>query len=461
MFRIGRSSARLCEGLCRRELLRVGGLGALGLMLPDLLGGRAAAAGGDWGRSFGRAKSCIVGFLFGGPPHQDLWDPKPDAPAEVRGEFKPIATGVPGLSIGELLPRTAQVAHRFALVRSVTHPDNTHTVAMHYMLSGHRHLRPNTNPMNAPDDFPCFGSVVQKLRPSRSQLPSGISVNAPGNEIPSGHIFPGFFAGFLGNHYDPLFVTDNPASPAFRPLSRLGPAERHTLLERDALLRALDGRGPRLETSAAGRNARRFHEKAMSLLTSPAAGRAFDLSQEPQVLRERYGPTPFGQGLLLARRLVEAGVALVTVNWARDYHASNNDLWDTHTGHFRKVKQGLAPAFDAAFSTLLADLDQRGLLDETLVVILGEFGRTPKINAQAGRDHWAGCNTVVLAGGGIRGGQVCGASDRIAAWPRDRAVGPEDVAATLYHALGLTHLHDRTGRPFPVATGRAIGELFA
>src|SRR5437764_9839228 len=177
MLSIGRSSAQLCEGLSRRELLRVGGLGGVGLLLPELLSGRAAA--GQGGQGFGRAKSCIVGFLFGGPPHQDMWDLKPDAPAGVRGEFKPIATSVPGTSIGELLPRTAQVAHRFALVRSVTHPDNTHTVAMHYMLSGHRHLRPATNPMNAPDDFPCFGSVMQKLRRSRPPVPSGMRVNAP------------------------------------------------------------------------------------------------------------------------------------------------------------------------------------------------------------------------------------------------------------------------------------------
>src|SRR5207248_2288072 len=192
-------------------------------------------------------------------------------------EFKPIATSVPGMSIGELLPRTARVAHRFALVRSVTHPDNTHTVAMHYMLSGHRHLRPSTNPMNAADDFPCFGSVLHKLRPSRTPLPSGISVNAPGNEVPIGHIFPGFFAGFLGNRYDPLFVAGNPASPSFQPLPRLERAERDALLQRDALLGSLDGLRRRLDSEAPVRDAQRFHEKALSLLASPAAGRAFDL----------------------------------------------------------------------------------------------------------------------------------------------------------------------------------------
>jgi hypothetical protein len=451
MLAVGRSSSRLCEGVCRREVLRVGGLGGLGLTLCDLLAGRAAAAGTRV-PGFRRARACIVGFLWGGPPHQDLWDLKPDAPAEVRGEFKPIATNVPGISISELLPRTARVAH------------HTHTVAMHYMLSGHRHVRPNSNPMNAPDDFPCFGSVVQKLRPSRSPLPSGISLNAPAIEYPSGHVFPGFFAGFLGNRFDPMFVTDDPAGDAFRPLPRLEPGARAALLSRDALLGSLDDLRRRLDAEGRVREAGHFQQKAISLLTSPAAARAFDLEQEPAALRDRFGRTSFGQGLLLARRLVEAGVELVTVNWSRDYHASNKDLWDTHYGHFGKVKRGLAPALDAALSTLLTDLDQRGMLDETLVVMMGEFGRTPKVNGNGGRDHWAGCNTVLLAGGGIKGGVVYGASDRIAAWPSEKPVGPEDIAATLYHALGMppdTHLHDRAGRPLALCTGRPLTELFA
>lgn len=459
MLNIGRSSSRFCEGISRREMLRLGSLGGLGLILPDLLAGRAAAAS-TRAPGFRRAKSCIIGFLWGGPPHQDLWDLKPEAPAEVRGEFKPIATSVPGISISELLPRTAQVAHRFALIRSVTHPDNTHTVAMHYMLSGNRHVRPNSNPMNAPDDFPCFGSVVQKLHPSRSPLPSGISLNAPAVEYPSGHVFPGFFGGFLGSRFDPMFVSDNPAGATFQPLPRLEPNARSTLVSREALLGSLDDL--RRVNAEGVRDAQRFQEQAIGMLTSPAAIRAFDLNQEAVALRDRFGRTPFGQGLLLARRLVEAGVELVTVNWSRDYHASDNDLWDTHTGHFGKVKRGLAPALDAALSTLLCDLEQRGLLAETLVVIMGEFGRTPKVNAKGGRDHWAHCNSVLLAGGGIRGGVAYGASDRIAAWPSEKPVGPEDIAATVYHALGVppeTHIHERTGRPQALCKGRPLTEL--
>lgn len=464
MLNIGRSSSLFCEGISRREILRVGSLGTLGLMLPDLFAGRAAASAAARPPGFRRARSCIIGFLWGGPPHQDLWDLKPEAPAEVRGEFKPIATSVPGTSISELLPRTAQVAHRFALIRSVTHPDNTHTIAMHYMLSGNRHVRPNSNPMNAPDDFPCFGSVVQKLRPSRAPLPSGISLNAPAIEYPSGHVFPGFFAGFLGNRFDPMFVSDNPAGVSFEPLPRLESSARNTLLSRNALLGSLESSWGRLAAEAPVREARHFREKAMDVLTSPAAARAFDLNQEAVSLRDRFGRTPFGQGLLLARRLVEAGVELVTVNWSRDYHASNNDLWDTHSGHFAKVKRNLAPALDAALSTLLLDLEQRGLLAETLVVIMGEFGRTPRINANGGRDHWAPCHTVLLAGGGVRGGVTYGASDRIGAWPSERPVGPEDIAATLYHTLGVapeTHLHDRAGRPLTLCSGRPLTELLA
>lgn len=460
MLNIGRSSSRFCEGICRREMLRLGGLGGLGLVLPELLAGRAGAASTK-APGFRRARSCIIGFLWGGPPHQDLWDLKPEAPAEVRGEFKPIATSVPGISISELLPRTARVAHHLALIRSVTHPDNTHTVAMHYMLSGNRHVRPNSNPMNAPDDFPCFGSVIQKLRPSQAPLPSGISLNAPAIEYPSGHVFPGFFAGFLGSRYDPMFVSDNPAGASFQPLPRLEPNAREALRSREGLLGSLDDLR-RVPAEEKVRDAQRFQEKAFGMLTSPAAVRAFDLDQEAAALRDRFGRTPFGQGLLLARRLVEAGVELVTVNWSRDYHASDNDLWDTHTGHFGKVKRNLAPALDAALSTLLGDLDQRGLLAETLVVIMGEFGRTPKVNAKGGRDHWAHCNTVLLAGGGIRGGVIYGASDRIAAWPSEKPVGPEDIAATVYHALGMppeTHVHDRAGRPLALCKGRPLAEL--
>ncbi|MBC7851968.1 MAG: DUF1501 domain-containing protein [Pirellulaceae bacterium] len=455
----------LCDGLSRREWLRVGGLSSVGLMLPQLLAARARGTekAQESGGSYGRAKSCIVCFLFGAPAHQDIWDLKPEAVDDVRGEFEPIATSVPGTFFGEHIPLTAKLAHKFALIRSMTHPDATHTVAMHYMLTGQRHRRPATNPTNLPDDFPCYGAAVNRLRPSMSPLPSGISLNAPGNEIPSGHIFPGFFAGFLGRGYDPMFIGSNPASEKFDPFPMTGGAPRERLRQREDLARQLDGLRARLDEVSEIRAAGTFQDKALSLISSPEAVRAFDLTKEKQELRDKYGESPFGQGCLLARRLVEAGVRLVTVNWARDYHAGVDDHWDTHAQNFKKHKERLLPPFDLGYSALLTDLEDRGSLDETLVVVLGEFGRTPKINKGAGRDHWPGCFSITLAGAGIRGGLVHGASDKIAAFPSRDPVSPEEVAATIYHALGIplrTELIDHSGRPLPLATAKPLLSLF-
>ena len=474
MFSIGAGSTRLCEGMTRREWLRVGGISSVGLMLPSLLEARAAAATqaaatqaattqAATSSHFGRAKSCILCFMFGAPAHQDIWDLKPDSSDEVRGPFRPIQSSVPGTLLGEHIPRIAQVAHRFALLRSVTHPDATHTVAQHYMMTGVRHRRPNTNPTNLPDDFPCFGAVMNRLCPSNAPVPSGVSLNAPGNEIPSGHIFPGFFAGFLGRNYDPMFISDNPAKPDFNPFPISEEVGRERILERKTLLGELDRFRTRLDTVGMVHPANSFQDKAMRLITSPEAVRAFDLTREKPSLRDRYGMTPFGQGCLLGRRLVEAGVRLVTVNWARDYHAGVDDHWDTHRDNFRQHKERLLPVFDLGYSALLEDLQVRGLLDETLVVVMAEFGRTPKINKQAGRDHWPGCFSITLAGAGIRGGLVHGASDRIAAFPTQSPVGPEDVAATIYYALGIpprTEVMDQLGRPLRLVTGKPVMELF-
>ena len=459
MFAIGQGRGRSCEGLTRRQWLRVGGLGMAGLALPTLLQGRAEARVQPHGEaSFGRARSCILCFLFGAPAHQDVWDLKPDAPAEVRGEFRPIASSVPGLSLGEHIPRLARTAHRFALLRAVAHPDNTHTVAMHYMLTGRRHAQPQTNPRNQPGDFPCFGAVMQYLRAGRGGLPAGVSLNAPANQVSAGnHIFPGFFAGLLGSTHDPLFVAQDPSAPGFRPLPTAPAGGQQRLRGRRGLLAAVDARRRRLDEPAV-RGFDDHHRRAFDLVTSAQAWRAFDLSREPARLRDRYGRNAFGQALLLARRLVEAGVGLVTVNWARD-----DAFWDTHANNFKSLKEKLLPPFDLGFSALLEDLDGRGLLGQTLVVCLGEFGRTPKINKDAGRDHWAACNSVVLAGGGVRPGQVHGASDRQAAYPASVPVSPDDLAATIYHALGIdpqTEVHDRLGRPWPLTAGQVVRAVF-
>lgn len=459
MLALRQQTVRLCDSITRREWLRVGGLSSVGLMLPDLLRAREMPPTDATDRVFGRARSCIVCFLFGAPAHQDIWDLKPEAPSEVRGEFAPIETSVPGIRLGEHVPRIAAGAHRLAILRSVQHPDNTHTVAMHYMLTGHRHRQPATNPQNQPTDFPCFGAVMRYLDRGQPALPAGISLNAPANQVSANnHIFPGFFAGFLGNQYDPLFVADNPAAEAFCPFPAVEGAALERLQGRRRLLDEVDRQRRDLARLANVRTMDRHFANAYLLVTSPQTRQAFDLTRESDTLRQRYGMTPFGQGTLLARRLVEAGVRLVTVNWARD-----DAFWDTHSNNFKLLKESLLPPFDQGFSALLEDLDQRGLLDETLVVCLGEFGRTPKINGSAGRDHWAACNSVVLAGAGIAGGHVHGSSDRMAAFPTSFAVGPEDLAATIYHALGVPigiQLRDRLDRPFALSTGRPLLELW-
>ncbi|MBI5758827.1 MAG: DUF1501 domain-containing protein [Planctomycetales bacterium] len=462
---------RNCEGVSRREWLRVGGLGTLGLSLADLTARKAIARPDTTAResavkspSFGRAKSCIVLFLFGAPAHQDTWDLKPEAPADVRGEFQPISTNVPGTFVSEHIPLLASMADRFALIRSVTHPDNTHTVAMHYMLTGVRHLRPATNPQNAADDFPCFGAVMNYVRADQrrasgdagSGLPAAVSLNSPANQVSANnHIFPGFFAGFLGRACDPFFVSQHPHDPKFNPFPSAVDPER--LVDRKRLLTDLAAPTRHVEPATTERSFATYYDQAFQLVTSPAARHAFAIEQEPEALRARYGTTPFGQGCLLARRLVEAGVPLVTVNWERD-----DAYWDTHANNFRDHKQKLLPNMDRGLSALLTDLEQRGLLSETLVVVLGEFGRTPKINANAGRDHWAPCNTVVLAGAGISGGQVHGASDRLAAYPARDPVLPEDLAATIYHLLGIPPeftLKNAEGRPTALSTGNPVWPL--
>ena len=460
MYSLGGRLSRVCDGTTRREWLRAGGLSSMGLMLPELL--KADESSQGRGGTFGRAKSCIFCFMFGGPAHQDIWDLKPNAAVDLRGPFNPISTSVPGTHFGEHIPRTAALADKFALIRSVTHPDSTHTVAMHYMQTGMRHRRPNTNPTNLADDFPCFGATMNLLEQQPGLLPAGISLNAPGNEIPSGHIFPGFFAGFIGRQYDPMFVTDDPSRPGFNPLPVAGGISSQRVDRRASLLSRLDQLRTKLDHVQAVRDASNYQAKALSVLNSPRAVRAFDLDREKRTVRERYGMTSFGQGCLLARRLVESGVRLVTVNWSRDYEARVADHWDTHADNFGKHKK-LLPAFDLGYSALLEDLQQRGLLEETLVAIIGEFGRTPKINAKAGRDHWPGCFSITLAGAGIRGGLVHGSSDSIAAYPASDPVSPEQVAATIYHALGVsasTELIDHSGRPFPLTTAKPLLGLF-
>jgi hypothetical protein len=437
-------------------MLQVGGISLLGLGLPRLL--RAAAAPGT--ASAPTADGCILIFLDGGPSHLDTWDMKPAAPAEVRGEFKPIATSLPGVQLSEHLPKTARQMHRCALVRSAHHSvNNAHALAVYTGLTGHDRGDANVAVGAGPNDHPAIGSVVGLCRPPKGPVVPYVSMPYITAEGAGGPPQPGFFGGVLGRHRDPLFMLRDPNAANFAmPELSLGP---------DVSPQRLDARRRLIDRLAGGAGDRRLREmdgfqaRAFDLLTSPATRRAFALDREPPPVRDAYGRNVYGQSVLLARRLIEAGTRFACISWAPDANAT----WDTHANNFGTLKGRLLPQLDAALSSLLADLDDRGLLGRTLVVVMGEFGRSPKVNQAAGRDHWNFCYGLLLAGGGIKGGAVHGSSDKIGARPSSCPVSPADVVATLYHCLGIapeTVLHDRLGRPFEVVPwGRPIRELLA
>jgi len=442
--------------LSRREILRLGALGASGLTLPRLL---AAEALGHTPR----ADACIIMHLNGGPSHLDMWDLKPQAPNEVRGEFQPIATSVSGIQLSEHLPRLAKMMQHATLVRSMHHSvNNAHAAAVYVSLTGHD--RGEIGGGTLPTDNPSPGSVLSLLRPTSAQAVPHAALPYVTKEGAGGPPQPGFFGGWLGRGYDPLWILKDPNSPDFSvpeftlrqdvSLDRL--SSRGALLSRfNAYLASSEDRGGPQAMS-------RFQQRAFDVLTSTTTQAAFRLDEEPAALREAYGRNIYGQSVLLGRRLIEAGTRLVTVSWAPDANAT----WDTHGSNFKKLKDPLLPQFDAACSSLLSDLATRGMLERTLVAVLGDFGRTPKINANdAGRDHWNYCYTIMLAGGGIRGGHVHGASDKIGAFPADRPRSPADIIATMYHLLGVDHrreLHDSFGRPHRIVpTGEVIEDLLA
>ncbi|MFW6124688.1 MAG: DUF1501 domain-containing protein [Pirellulales bacterium] len=465
MLRVTGSSVRLCDGLSRREFLRVGGLGVAGLSLADLLRHPSRAEGA--GR-LGKARSCIVLFLMGGPAQHSTWDPKPDAPVEVRGEFGPIATAVPGLHIGELLPKTAGLAKHICLLRAMRTGDNAHSSSGYYMMTGVPHQpmnRENANP-GSPNNWPNFGSIIRRLDSTRRSIPAAIRLP---HHIwnTDGSIWPGQDAGFLGRGNDPWLLRCEPASPEFRVPEFSLPADvtSDRVGRRRSLLGQIDRLGASLERSRALDDYDGTTQQAFDLLTSPKSRAAFRLSDEPAEVRRRYGPSQFGQSVLLARRLVEAGVRLVQVNWFRaPDEPPDVPCWDSHAREAERLKTALLPPFDQAYTALLEDLLDRGLLDETLVVCMSEFGRTPRINARAGRDHWGSVFSIALAGGGVRGGTVHGASDALGAEPVQGVVEPPDLLATMFNRLGVlpsNELHDPLGRPFPVARGKVIHEILA
>jgi hypothetical protein len=451
--------------MARREFLRAGSLGLLGLTLPQLARARPA------GRA--RAKACILLFMWGGPAQQDTWDLKSDAPAEYRGEFRPISTNVPGIQVCEHLPLLARRIDKLALVRSMTHGDVNHLTATHHLLTGRAVPR-----ADAPrsEDWPGYGAVLAKLGrgadaplPFVSMMPK-VPDGAP-RFVEESH---GQGAGWLGRPYEPLRIDADPSKPGYHvadfALHADVPRERAN--RRRALLRDLDRQVHALDRlQREGLDA--HYERAFTLLSSPRVASAFDLSREPQAIRERYGLNIHGQAVLQARRLVEAGVPLVTVYWQNDGITDVSVYWDTHSRNFIDLKTRLCPATDRAFSALLDDLGQRGMLDETLVVWTGEMGRTPRVGQSVvggagagrdGRDHWGTVFTTVLAGGGVRGGMAHGSSDRYAASPATHPTPPADLAATVYHCLGVdpqTELTDRLGRPLVLCEGTPIQAILS
>ncbi len=469
MFSILGSPQRLCDRTSRREFLRVGSVASLGLTLPMLLQARTAhgAAGAAASTSFGRAKHCILLFLTGGPPQLDTFDLKPDAPVEIRGEFKPIDTATPGVAISELFPQLARAADKFCIVRSVTHNDAVHTSAGYAMLTGVPHPGANApggaaSIVPSATDHPHLGSLLARFRPAAGGMPTSVALpevikDAGVNE------FPGQGAGLLGKRFEPFRVESDDKRQAFRVPDVVLPAditaarlddrrelrdrlaELCRLVERQKVLSEVDG----------------FYEQAFGILSSPATQQAFDLGQEPERLRARYGNHLFGRGCLLARRLVETGVSMATVYWHYE-GPDDSPVWDTHNNNFAHMRERLAPPTDQAVAALLDDLQTRGLLDETLVIVMGEFGRTPKISREAGRGHWPFAQSILLAGAGIPGGTVYGKTDRHAAYPAEKPVTPADLAATILHLTGVDptmQMHDALGRPHPVNRGGILRDL--
>jgi hypothetical protein len=446
----------------RRDFLCLGTLGGLGLTLPGLLQA-ASSRPATAPASFGRARRCILLFLTGGPPQLDTWDPKPEAPVEYRGELQAIATTVPGIHFSELFPHMAREAAHLCVLRSVTHGDRIHTTAGYTMLTGVVHPQADGKTAKdikpGPHDHPHLGSLLALARPSPQGLP--VFAALPESIKDAGvNPYPGLDGGFLGKRLAPWQIAADDQHTGFRSPDLMLPPDMtpDRLSDRQSLLAPLDRT---LAASEVAADADHWQRQAFALLRTPQLRRAFDLEREPDRTRDEYGRHLFGQGCLLARRLLEAGIALVSVYWHYE-GPDDSPVWDTHQNNFRHLRERLAPPADRAIAALVADLFQRGLLDETLVLCMGEFGRSPKINAQAGRDHWPAVQSVVLAGAGVPGGSVHGSSDRIGAYPGTHPVRPADLAATVLHLLGVPpdlEIRDQNDRPFRACTGQPISSL--
>lgn len=443
--------------LTRRQALatavRIGGLS-----LPSLLHLRSTIA---QEAPAAKAKSCILLYCWGGMSHLETWDPKPEAPVEIRGEFAPIPTATPGVFIGEHMPLLAQQTEKLAIIRSIFHDDSAHGRGMYWNLTGHRPPRAgNIPPMS--NDWPSLPAMVSKLRPAPQGVPPAVRLPYP--MVDNDTLQAGEYGGWLGVKYDPIVMRPQGGEP-YGGVSRTLGSEVLNLSEGDfdrvasrkTLLASLE---QPLSQPADFEGFNHFHSLASDILLGSAVKNAYDLSREDAKIRESYGNHLAGQSMLLARRLTEAGVPIVQVCCsAGDLNGGQGDMWDTHGDNFNRLKNRLLPVFDRAASALLTDLAERGTLDETLVLFLTDFGRTPRINASAGRDHYPSVYSVALAGGGIQGGQVYGSSDANGAFPKTQPCGPPDLHATIFQALGISpqaELRDMLGRPFPVSDGEVL-----
>ena len=447
----------------RRQLLQVGGAGLFGLSLPGLLAASERS-------SARKAKARAVIFLhqFGGPSQTDTFDMKPNAPDNIRGEFKPIATRVPGLQVCERLTRFAHVMDKVCVVRSMRHEMKNHNSAAYYSLTGHAPPLDDIRLRDTRDLFPAYGSVVERLAPARPGVPTFVAFP---HVLRDGSVTPGQHASFLGKACDPLLVTQDPNDADFRlpELSLPAGVSLERLENRREIQRLIDGQAELLDYSAKARGIDTTYTKALSMLTSPRVRQAFDLSSEPEAVRERYGRTTYGQSCLLARRLVEAGARFVNVYFAASIGGQGSTGgWDTHGFNnkpmYPVLKSHLIPTTEQTVPTLLEDLDSRGLLDDTLVLWMGEFGRSPKINKEAGRDHWPQCYTALLAGGGVKRGFVYGSSDKTGAYPASDPVRPDDLAATVFALLGIdpkAEVQDALNRPLPISSGNPVMGVMA
>ena len=481
MLSIPGVSGSTCDGFSRRELLRVGGVGLFGLSLGQILKLEAQAKGSEApaGKKsgWGKAKSVILIFLQGGPSHLDIWDPKPDAPREIRGDFKHIPTAVNGVYLTEVMPKLAKQLDKCTLIRSLNYTPAglfNHTAAIYQMMTGYTPDRVSPSGQLEPpaaNDFPCIGSQVSKMKPLEGSMLPFVMLPRPLQE--SNVVGKGGTAGFLGAAYDPYYMFQDPAGKVnLSDLALRSDVNKERMERRANLLQKVNSAMPEIEKAVAANAIDSYYQKALDLVISGKARDAFDLEKEPKELRDKYGRHTFGQSLLMARRLIEAGTRFVQVNWPAVANGNPAiDAFDTHAANFGPLKDIHCPKLDAGLSTLLEDMASRGLLDETIVVAVGEFGRSPRLgvstsgntNSKDGRDHWPYCYTGMMAGAGIKRGSVYGSSDATGSSPKENGMHPTQILATVYHALGIdpgTIVYNHLNQPRELVKADAVTELF-